>query len=183
LTEDNYGCGGCGTWLWNKQTRSREDYLDFLVNNEGLKESYELMNKWLDHSQRYEPEHEYLIFGQLKENHYKYLKTVTFFVNPDQLSVLLLGANYFNSPEDPPAVIAPFGAGCMEMLPLFEDLSIPQAIIGATDMAMRKYLPSNILAFTVTKPMFERLCSLDKKSFLFKPFIQDLIKARKGSIG
>jgi hypothetical protein len=39
---------------------------------------------------------------------------------------------------------------------------------------------SRILArpFTVTKPMFERLASLDERSFLSKPFWKRLMKAR-----
>jgi hypothetical protein len=76
--------------------------------------------------------------------------------------------------------MAPFGAGCMEMLPLFRDLELPQAMIGATDLAMRHLLPPNILAFTCTVPMFERLCTLDERSFLSRPFLARLKKARKG---
>jgi len=90
---------------------------------------------------------------------------------------LMVGAQYHSSPDDPPPVIAPFGAGCMELLP-FKDLSIPQAAMGATDIAMRRHLPPDILAFSVTKPMFERLCSLDERSFLYKPFLKNLKKAR-----
>ncbi len=62
---------------------------------------------------------------------------------------------------------------------LFEDLNKPQAIVGATDMAMRLYLPKDIMAFTVTKPLYERLCKLDDNSFLQKSFIKRLKKARK----
>jgi hypothetical protein len=58
------------------------------------------------------------------------------------------------------------------------DLSKPQAVIGATDIAMRQHLPPDILAFTVTLSMFEQLCSLDEKSFLCKPFLRNLQKAR-----
>ena len=64
------------------------------------------------------------------------------------------------------------------MLGLFDELSIPQAMIGATDIAMRQYLPPDTLAFTVNKPMFEQLCLLDERSFLYKPFWQNLRKAR-----
>jgi hypothetical protein len=44
---------------------------------------------------------------------------------------------------------------------------------------MRKFLPPDIMAFTVTKPLYQRLCSLDEKSFLDKSFWKDLMKARK----
>ena len=99
-------------------------------------------------------------------------------MNPDQLGLLMTGANYDNAPGDPPPVTAPFGSGCSLLLGLFGDLSIPQAMIGATDIAMRQYLPPDMLAFTVTRPLFEKLCRLDEKSFLYKPFWQNLRKAR-----
>lgn len=69
------------------------------------------------------------------------------------------------------------GSGCSELHP-FEDLDIPQAAIGATDIAMRQHLPPDILAFTVTRPMFRQLCELDEHSFLYKPFLQRLREAR-----
>lgn len=84
----------------------------------------------------------------------------------------------YSKPGDRP-VIAPFGSGCMQLVSLFENLDEPQAIIGATDMAMRKYLPYDILAFTVTRKMFERLCALDRNSYLEKRFLSDLMKNRK----
>jgi hypothetical protein len=42
----------------------------------------------------------------------------------------------------------------MQLVRLFGALDIPQAVTGATDIAMRQYLPPDILAFTVTKAMF-----------------------------
>ena len=179
LTADNFGCGGCGSWIFGVQTRTREEYLKFLVDGEGLKASYELMNEWLDTMQPYRREHEHIMIGPLRDEQYEYLKSVTFYVNPDQLGLLMLGAQYYSSPKDVTPVIAPFGSGCMELLPLFEDLEAAQAMIGATDIAMRQFLPPDILAFTVTKAMYERLCGLDEKSFLYKPFWKNLQKARK----
>jgi hypothetical protein len=179
ITRDNFGCGGAGSCLCDVRTRSREDYVKFLYEGEGLKCSREVMEKWFDNRKAYRMEHPNLLIGPLRQDRYHLAKTVTFFVNPDQLSILIIGANYCSAPGSPPAVLAPFGSGCMEMLPLFEDLGRPQAIIGATDVAMRQYLPPDILAFTVTRPMFEQLCALDEKSFLFKPFLKNLRKVRK----
>jgi hypothetical protein len=178
ITKQNFGCGGMGTYLCDIQTRSRQDYIDFLYGKEGLKASPELMAEWIDGTEHYKPVHEHLLIGPLEADQYEHLKTVTFFVNPDQLSVLLTGAYYRHSPADPPAVVAPFSSGCGQMVPQFDDLDAPQAIIGATDIAMRKYLPPEILAFTVTRPMFEQLCELDENSFLYKPFLEDMKKAR-----
>ncbi len=178
LTSKNYGCGGAGRWLFGLETRNRNDFITFLVDEEGLKASRTLMNEWIERAQLYQPAHSHILIGPLKADQYPYLKTVTFFVNPDQLSLLLIGAQYHSAPDDPPPVIAPFGSGCSQLAPLFRDLLIPQAIVGATDIAMRHYLPPNLLAFTVTRPMFERLCQLDRSSFLFKPFWQRLKTAR-----
>ncbi|MBW1692437.1 MAG: hypothetical protein DRG87_04650 [Deltaproteobacteria bacterium] len=75
-------------------------------------------------------------------------------------------------------VIAPFGSGCMELVSLFDGLDIAQAVIGATDIAMRQHLSPDILVLTVTKPLFAQLCELDEKSFLYKPFWKNLRKAR-----
>ena len=118
------------------------------------------------------------MIGPLRESQYAHLKTVTFYVNPDQLSLLTIGAQYHSAPADAAPVIAPFGSGCSQLVALFDDLGRPQAAIGATDIAMRQHLPPEFLAFTVTKPMFERLCELDERSFLFKPFWRRLREAR-----
>ena len=76
----------------------------------------------------------------------------------------------------------PFGSGCMELVVTFADLERPQAVIGATDMAMRDSLPPDLLAFTVTVPMFERLCALDPRSFLGRGFLDRLRRARGGRL-
>lgn len=179
LTKNQYGCPGAGTWLCNVKTRSKEEYVKFLTDDEGLKASHELMRKWLDFVEPYKQQHDFLIIGPLKKQAYEYLKTVTFFVNPDQLSMLMIGAQLFSSPEEPLPVIAPFGSGCMQLISLFDDLNVPQAIIGATDMAMRRYIPNDKLAFTVTKPLLNQLGSLGKESYLEKRFIKDLKKSRR----
>lgn len=183
ITKDNFGCSGAGSCLCNVQTRTKEDLVKFLKDGEGLKATREIMNEWVDHRKPYVQEHSFLLIGPLRRDRYDLVKTITFFVNPDQLSLLIIGANYRSVPGDIPAVIVPFGAGCMELLPLFSDLNVPQAIIGATDIAMRQHLPGNILTFTVTKPMFEQLCSLGKDSFLYKPFLKNLKKARAANPG
>lgn len=47
---------------------------------------------------------------------------------------------------------------------------------------MRRHIASELLAFTVTKPMFERLCRLDERSFFGKRFLRQLEKARAGEM-
>jgi hypothetical protein len=179
ITKDNFGCGGAGSYLFSVDVRTREELINFLVDGEGLKASHELMARWVEKRRTYRPEHPNILIGPLKDAQYEYLKSITFLVNPDQLSALMIGANYNSVPGDLPPVIAPFGSGCSLILPPFDDPGIPQAVIGATDIAMRQFLPPDVLAFTVTKPMFKQLCELDEKSFLYKPFWKNLMKARK----
>ncbi len=182
FTRDNSVCGGADYWLCNNRTTSRENFVKFLVDDEGLKASHSLMNRWLNRNEPYNQEHTNLLIGPLKKSQYAYLKTITFYVNPVQLSPLMLGAQYNSTPSGHPSVIAPFGSGCMGLVASFKDLDIPQAIIGATDIAMRQYLPPDILAFTVTKPLFQQLCALDERSFLYKSFWKRLRKTRGSDV-
>jgi hypothetical protein len=177
ITRDHYGCGGAGRWMCGVEARSRKDFISFLVDGEGLKASHDLMEKWIDASKPYKATHAHILIGPLKEDLWENARSVTFFVNPDQLAALAYGAQYHCAPDDPPPVIAPFGSGCMQLLP-FANLAIPQASIGTTDIAMRQHVPPDILGFTVTKSMFEQLCELDEQSFLYKPFLKNLRKAR-----
>ena len=182
LTPKRFGCGGAGRALCGVVTRDRDDYIDFLWRDEGLRASRELMAAWFDDSPVYQSTHGHLLVGPLKPGLFEYLRTVTFWVNPDQLSVLQIGAHYHHAWGDPPPVNVPFGSGCMQLVATFDDLERPQGVIGATDVAMRDQLPRDVLAFTVTVPMFERLCALDEDSFLHKPFLRDL-RAARGGIG
>jgi hypothetical protein len=179
LTKDRFGCRGAGSCLLGIDTRSREDLVTFLLDGEGLKGSRETMTRWVNQRHAYRPEHANILIGPLRRDQYEYLKTVTFYVNPDQLSALVIGAHYRSGGDDPAPVIAPFGSGCSQLLPPLEDSSIPQAVIGATDIAMRQHLPPDTLAFTVTRPMFQQLCELDGRSFLYKRFWRELREARE----
>ncbi|MDD5722231.1 MAG: DUF169 domain-containing protein [Syntrophales bacterium] len=178
LTKENFGCGGAGHWLCGAETRSREDMVSFLVNDEGLKASHAPMNQWLDYRAGYDQKNPHILIGPLRADQYEYLRSVTFFVNPDQMGLLMTGAQYYSAPGDPAPVIAPFGSGCSQLVAPFDDLGVAQAIIGATDIAMRRYLDPELLAFTVTRPMYEQLCGLGEESFLYKPFWKNLRKAR-----
>jgi len=178
LTKEKFGCGGAGSYLCNVDRGSDAAMVKFLAIDEGLKASPELLVQWQKHCHAYEQKHPYLCIGPLRPEQYEYLKTVTFYVNPDQLSMLLTGATYNSAAPYPPPVISSFGAGCMQLITVFDDLEIPQATIGATDVSMRQYIPADILAFTVTLPMFRQLCALDERSFLYKGFWRTLKRVR-----
>jgi hypothetical protein len=182
LTADNYGCGGCGRSLFGVQTREREDFIDFLWKDEGLRASRELMAGWVDNAPTYRPRHGHVLVGPLRDDQTEYLRTVTFWADPDQLSALQHGAYHHHAWGEPDPVTVPFGSGCSELVVHFRDLDRPQAVIGGTDIAMRDGLPANVLAFTATVPLFAQLCDLGEDSFLGKGFLTRLKKARGGSL-
>ncbi len=183
ISADHFGCAGAGYWMCGVRSRPREAMVEFLADEEGLKASHALMNQWLDVTVPYEPEKGDVVIGPLRDDLFDELKTVTFFVNPDQLGLMMLAANYHAAPEDLTPVIAPFGSGCSQLVTLFHDLESPQAVIGATDIAMRAFLPPDVMNFTVTRPMFERMCALDDDSFLARDFWKRLRRARRAQGG
>lgn len=94
-------------------------------------------------------------------------KVVIFLVNPDQLSALVVLANYAR--ESNINVIAPFGAGCHQncIIPYKEEESEnPRAIIGLTDISARKQVEKDILSFAVPHKMFLEMESNVEGSFL-----------------
>lgn len=181
LSEQNsrtIGCPGAGYWNCSVKAMSRDDVAHYLAVQEGLKESPDLMCRWLASQQPYKREYENIVIGPIRMEQYEYLKTVTFFVNPDQISFLITGAEYYNGSASHHPVTAVYGSGCGQLAAVFDDFDSPKATIGGTDIAMRSHLPRDILAFTVTKPMFEQLCRLDEKSFLYGSFWKNVRQAR-----
>ncbi|MCU0288914.1 MAG: DUF169 domain-containing protein [Acidobacteria bacterium] len=179
LSPDFYGCKGCGYWMFGIDAQSHHISPGFLVENEGLKHSSHFMSQWLKNEKPYVPRYGHLFIGPLRDEYFNFLKSVTFMINPDQLSLLVNGAHYFHNPEDPISpIITSFGPGCRQILSTFKDLKHAQAIIGATDIPVRRFLPPHILAFSVTVAMFQLLCSLDEQSFLFKISTENLQKTR-----
>ncbi len=181
LTADRFGCSGCGRSLLGVQALEREDLIDFLWGDEGLRASRELMANWVDNAPTYHPEHGNILVGPLKPELAQFLKSITFWANADQLSVLQHGAYHHHAWGEPDPVTVPFGSGCSELIQ-FPDLDQPHALIGGTDVAMRDGLPPEVLAFTVTLSLYARLCTLGDESFLAKGFLSRLRKARGGAL-
>ena len=63
ITKDNFGCGA-GSHLCGVQTRSREDYVTFLFEGEGLKATRPIMENWFDKRKPYEMENPYILMGR-----------------------------------------------------------------------------------------------------------------------
>ena len=182
LSQENVGditCPGAGYWSCGVEPVPRNEVAYYLGEIEGLKCTADLMYEWLKGQPVYKKEHPYIVIGPIQADQYEYLKTITFFINADQLSLLLTGAEYHNAAAEHQPVTAAYGTGCRQLSLLAEEADVPKALIGATDIAMRKYLPQEILAFTVNKSMFEQLCQLGENSFLYKNFWKGLRETRE----
>lgn len=180
LSAETEFCRGGRYWVCGERHTSLEGLARRLTEHEGFKASEGLMREWLGSQPPYQRTHEYVVIGPLREAQYDTVRTVTFFANPDQLSLLLLGTEYRNASAAVQTTISPFGSGCGQMAALFGDLDseAPRAIIGATDIAMRQHLPAEVLALTVNRPMFRQLGELEEGSFLYKGFWGRLRAAR-----
>ncbi len=94
---------------------------------------------------------------------------VSFLANPDQLSALVVLANYDRLTSD--NVIIPFGAGCHSifLLPFAESQKEqPKAVVGITDVTARSYMEPDLLSFTVPWKMFQTMEANVPGSFLEK---------------
>ena len=99
------------------------------------------------------------------------IKSVTFFVNPDQLSALVILANYADAGED--NVIIPWGAGCQAIgVMSYRELTRehPRAVVGLTDISARKTVRGSLgrdaMSFTAPWPVFEKMEANVEGSFL-----------------
>ncbi|HWP97614.1 MAG TPA: DUF169 domain-containing protein [Syntrophomonadaceae bacterium] len=91
---------------------------------------------------------------------------VAFLVNPDQLSALVVMANYARESNE--NVIAPFGAGCHSILFAYAEAEKdePRAVIGFIDITVRKHVEKDILSFTIPYKMFLEMEAEVEGSFL-----------------
>lgn len=90
------------------------------------------------------------------------VRSITFLVNPDQLSALVVLANYDG--EDNENVIIPFAAGCQSVgICTFREgqRERPRAVVGLVDLSARKnlrrQLGRDVMSFSVPPRMFQRM--------------------------
>ena len=110
-------------------------------------------------------------------------QVIIFFADPDQLSALVVLANYGRGDNE--NVFTPYAAGCQTVgiYPLREaKKEKPRAVIGLTDLSarvhIRKQLGDNLMTFAVPLSLFEEMESNVEGSFLQRPTWQTLLKAK-----
>jgi hypothetical protein len=99
------------------------------------------------------------------------IKSITFFVDPDGLSALVILANY--SRPDAENVIIPWAAGCQILgICAYRELERehPRGLVGMTDISARKNVRATLgehaLSFTAPWPLFQEMESNVEGSFL-----------------
>lgn len=139
-----------------------------LSHGEGYKKTPEFAKSFVDALPYYDVPTEYVVFKPL-ENLLPDEKpeVVVFLAVPDQISALVVLANYARHGGD--NVIVPWGAGChtIGIIPLNEGRSDnPKGVIGLVDISARKYVEKDILSFSVPYKMFLEMEDNVEESFL-----------------
>ncbi|MDR3591252.1 MAG: DUF169 domain-containing protein [Negativicutes bacterium] len=138
---------------------------------EGYKKTPELVKTFTDVLPYTDIPFEYVIFKPLTElDQAEEPKLIVFYANPDQLSALVVLANYGREGND--NVIIPFGAGCHSfcLIPWHEaGQQRPRAVVGMTDITARPFIDADLLAFSVPYAMFREMEDNVSGSFLDKP--------------
>lgn len=138
---------------------------------EAYKKTPELVEDVVKHWPMTTIDYDYVVFKPLSDVDPKKETPVlvSFYVMPDQLSALVVLANYGRSGNQ--NVILPFGAGCASicMLPYHESKQEnPRAVIGMIDVSARPYIDPDLLSFTVPFSMFQEMEADVPGSFLEK---------------
>jgi hypothetical protein len=111
-------------------------------------------------------------------------QTVIFFADPDELSALVVLANYGRGSNE--NVIIPFAAGCQTIgiYPYREaESDRPRAVVGLIDLTarvyIRKQLGDNLFSFSMPFALFQEMETNVEGSFLQRHTWQELLKAKR----
>jgi hypothetical protein len=180
--EPDTGCNGAQIAFGLKR-----EYPPFMANfltdgrgapmGEGLKATPELAQEFIDRAVPPSLSSGTVLIGPLRIDAWEKVKSITFLVDPDRLSALMTLAGYWTA--DPEVIHAPFSSGCGLLWRELEAAGGDRAVIGCTDIAMRKYLPPEILCFTVSPTRFERMVDFPDGCFLTRSWWNDLMDSRE----
>lgn len=176
--QNAFGFGkGYPPWMANFLTDGEND----APMGEGLKATPALAQEFLDRTEAPAPSGDHILMGPLKLEHWDTVKTLSFFVDPDRLAAVMTLAAYGTS--DPDEIAAPFSSGCGMMWREMINFDRDRPVIGCTDIAMRKYLPPEIMCLTVSPARFIQMVDFPDEAFLKREWWNELMDFRssKGS--
>ncbi len=141
---------------------------------EGLRARPELAQAYVDQARPPRLEGDTALIGPLRLEKWEAVRSTTFLVDPDRLGALMTLAGFWS--EDPRLTQAPFSSGCGL---LWRELSgSDRPVVGGTDIAMRRYVPPDIMTFSVSPARFEQMLGFPDDCFLYKEWWGDLLKHR-----
>jgi hypothetical protein len=143
---------------------------------EGLKAAAELAQAFIDRAKPPDVRSGAVLIGLLRPEQWNTVRSVTFLVDPDRLSGVMTLAGYWSAANE---VVAPFGSGCSFLWRALGEADGDRAVLGATDLAMRRYLPREMLTLTVSPARFEKMLTFPGDSFLYRRWWNDLMDSRK----
>ncbi len=183
FSRTTFGCegGGVGLGLSDQYSEGVEYFLSTgkegappvggIREPEAFKKTPALAKEWMESIPSIAVPEEYVVFKPLPavDSAEEEPQAVVFYANPDQLTALIVLANYGRPGHD--SVIAPFAAGCQTtcLFPLSEaGKGRPQAVIGMTDVSVRPRIDADLLSFSVPYVMFREMEDNVPGSFLDK---------------
>jgi uncharacterized protein (DUF169 family) len=144
------------------------DNMPRLAHGEKYKKSPEYAKSFSDALPFYDVPNEFVVFKPLEKlSPEDRPEVIVFLVNPDQLSGLVVLANYARHGAE--NVIVPWGAGChsIGIIPFNEGKSAnPRGVIGLIDISARKHVEKDILSFSIPYSLFLQMESNVEESFL-----------------
>jgi uncharacterized protein (DUF169 family) len=163
-----------------------EAYDNFLHGERYIKTSV-LVKKFIEALPMTEIPEQYVVFQPLDavDAEKEKPQTIIFFVNPDQLSALVVLANYGRGDNE--NVIIPYAAGCQTIgiYPYREAKSAkPRAVVGLTDLSARVYIRKqlgvpHLMTFSTPFAFFEEMEQNVPGSFLERHTWQSLLSENK----
>lgn len=180
--------GGNDQWEQGQQAAQkvkpflRKEAYDNFVSGERYIKTPERVHQFIENLPITDIPSEYVIFKPLADvdPDQETSRVIVFFADPDQLSALVLLANYDR--PDNHNVIIPYAAGCQTIgiYPYQEaQAERPRAVVGLTDLSarvyIRKQLGDNLMTFAVPVALFKEMESNVAGSFLERPTWQSLL--------
>jgi uncharacterized protein (DUF169 family) len=182
---------GNATWETGRQTAEkvkpflRKEAYDNFVHGERYLKSPDLVRKFVANLPIVDIAAKFVVFKPLSEvdRGKEKPETIIFFADPDQLSALVVLANYGREEND--SVIIPYAAGCQTIgiYPYREAKNGKQrGVIGLTDLSARvhinRQLAPNLMTFAVPLAMFDEMEGNIEGSFLGRHTWQSLVEGQ-----
>ncbi|QDR79955.1 putative ArCR [Sporomusa termitida] len=181
FSRSSFGClgGGVGLGFGNMYPQFPGGFEHFLSTGkegyregEAYKKTPELAKSFVESLPITDIPEQFVVFKPLSavEPQREEPRVIVFYANPDQLSALVVLANYGRPGHT--NVVIPFGAGCQStcLLPWHEaGQEYPKAVVGMTDISARPVIDADLLAFSVPWVMYQEMENNVPGSFLDKP--------------